>query len=145
LSCYSQSRQLLSVYINAGAFAGNQNGGLHTGIDLEARNNKFGLFLNGAVNVNNEKSIIEISVGPRWYIGNTTKVSGTIEPAFGFYRRGFERSGGGNLGINFGGGINYVLSVKTELGLKAKYHLLGAYFGDSYGDIYIGLRYYFNK
>jgi hypothetical protein len=139
---YSQNKQLLSFFVNAGVSGNHKYTSFRTGFDMEARNYKFGVFLSGSYAVG-DRNKVEVSVGPRWYIGNLKKISGTIETGLGYYATGEFKNGG--LGISIGGGVNYSLTNITDLNMKTKYHVLGAYFEDSYGEIFLGLRYYFNK
>lgn len=151
LNIASQSNQLFSAAINGGAFAyGDNNIGPTTGIDIEARHNNFGLFLSSTGNFlynNNGYRIIEFSAGPRWYVGNLKKLSGTIETGFGYYLRGDNSvQYGGAFGINLGAGLNYPLTNQFDIGLKGKYHITaGNYFTAVYGGFNLGIRYYFNK
>lgn len=139
---YSQNKQLLSFFVNAGVSGNHKYTSFRTGLDVEARNYKFGVFVNGSYTIGAQNKA-EISIGPRWYIGNTNKISGTIEPGLGFYTTSEFR--GGSLGINLGGGVNFPLTSLIDINIKAKYHLTGAYFEGSYGEVFLGLRYYFNK
>lgn len=147
----SQSKQLFSAAINAGAFAyGDNNIGPTIGIDIEARHNKFGLYLNSTGNFLLDSAgfrIIEIGVGPRWYVGNLEKINGTIETGLGYYlTANNEIQWRGIFGINMGAGLNYPLTNKLDLSFKGKLHVMAKdYFGNVYGGFYFGMRYYFNK
>jgi len=157
-SANSQTKQSLSAGLYAGGFFhGGQFGaknGFNLGADLEARTNKFGVYLNFTYNyskksedlnnANSEKgnvTLIEIYGGPRWYIGDIKKINGTIDAGLGFYRLPFE----GNMGINFGLGFNYPLNNSLDISLKGKYHLFARDYVTAYGGLYLGLRYYFVK
>jgi hypothetical protein len=150
LNINSQSNQLFSLALNIGAFAyGDNNIGPAVGIDIEARHNKFGLFLNSTGNFLLDCvgfRIIEFSVGPRWYVGNLEKINGTIETGLGYYiSANNEVQFGGAFGINLGAGLNYPVSNKLDLSFKGKYHIYAEDYGNVYGGFYFSMRYYFNK
>lgn len=88
-------------------------------------------------------SLFELTVGPRWYIGDPQRFSVITETGLGFYFKGESKA---KLGINLGAGINYKLSNTFDILLRSKYHFHGGSgFGASFGTLHAGLRYYIKE
>lgn len=169
LFLFSQSRQVLSGALSTGVFLPPEHfmldaaTGFNFGLELEARNNKFGVYFNGTYNLGKQSSsadifiynpqrkrefvhVLEMIIGPRWYIGNLTKINGAIEFGLGYYKYGIGGvNSEGSIGINIGAGINYPLIKVLDLNLKGKYHLLPKDYVTPYGTVNLGIRYSFNK
>ena len=127
-------------------------GGLNLGADLEARSNKFGVYititnnfckeLEDVYNPNSSRknvNILEIYGGPRWYIGNLKKVNGAIEAGLGYYNYHSH----GSMGINIGMGLNYPLNQNFDVNLKSKSHLFAENYVLLNLGLYLGIRYKF--
>jgi len=146
ITVYSQNKMIFSGALNAGAFAYADNLiGPSLGIDLEGRTNKFSIYFSATGNFltdDSENRITEIIVGPRWYIGDLKKINGEIETGFGTY---VINSGKNKFGINLGAGFNYPVSKDFDISIKGKYHLYSGGYGITHGNVYLSLRYYFNK
>lgn len=143
---YSQNNMIFSGALNAGAFAYADNQvGPSFGIDMEGRINKFSMYFSATGNFitdGSQNRITEVIIGPRWYIGDLKKISGSIETGLGIYVIG---SGKNRFGFNLGAGLNYPVSKDIDLSLKGKYHLYSGGYGTTHGNVYLSLRYYFNK
>lgn len=148
LTTFSQSKQILSASIYGGAFGySNNQTGPRIGLDLEARNDRFGVYFNSTGNFlfdDRESKIIEFSMGLRWYLGDMKKLSGSVETGLSYNI--FRGSYSGNyLGINLGLGLNYPVSKDLDINLKGKFNLYPKNYVSAYGGMQLGLRFYFNK
>ena len=146
----SQNSMIFSAALNSGVCAhGSKQIDPLIGIDIEARHNKFGLYVSATGDFSFDTSgsrIYEFIIGPRWYIGNLKKINGVIETGFGDYIHSDNNATGRNrFGFNFGLGLNYPVSKEIDISLKGKYHLYSGGYGTTKGDVYFSFRYFFNK
>lgn len=155
-SCtYSQHKYAFSMGIDGGftlhqnrtEFAQKTTAGFNYGIDFEARRYNFSMFLESTYNPENQNNdgILELSAGPRWLLGGKEFFS-SIDAGLGLYKfRNSSGWGAGYMGLNIGAGVNFMVSAKSDIFLKAKYHFVGVNYVTSYSVIDLGLRYYFKK
>ena len=102
-------------------------------------------------------TVTEASIGPRWYIGKG-RINAIVEGGLGLYTihqdsytytfnnepyTADEYSSGGKFGLNLGAGVNYKLTKKIDLCLKGKINYISINYGESYSNIYLGIRYHY--
>ena len=134
--------------------------GYNFGIDLEARNKRFAVYLNSRINftIRNTDSelymngnstnarsytIIEVNIGPRWYLGNLNELNANIDLGFGLYTGSYSRVL--LWGPQAGFGFSYPVSQKLSLALNGRLNVLGIDYGQPYVGIHAGVKYIFNQ
>jgi hypothetical protein len=100
-------------------------------------------------------TVTEVSLGPRWYIGKG-RFNAIIEGGLGVYtihQNSYDYtffdepftsdsySTGGKFGFNVAAGANYKLTKKVDLCLKGKINYIAKNYGESFSNIYLGVRY----
>lgn len=134
--------------------------GYNFGMDLEARNKSFAVYLNSRINftkMNTESelytydyiinarpyTIIELNMGPRFYLGEMNELNANIDLGFGFYTGSYSR--GLLWGPQAGFGINYPVSQRLSLALSCRLNVIGRDYGEPFVGIHSGVKYIFNK
>lgn len=134
--------------------------GYNLGIDLEARNKRFAVYLNSRINFtkgnttselyryNNttnarKYTIIEVNIGPRWYLGRMNDLNANIDLGFGLYTGSYSRQllWGPQVGLGF----SYPVTKRLSLALNGRLNVLGIDYGQPYVGIHTGVKYIFNQ
>lgn len=134
--------------------------GYNLGVDLEARNKRFAVYLNSRINftiMNTESelytydyisnsqqyTIIEVNLGPRWYLGSMDELNANIDLGFGLYTGSYNKRllWGPQLGLGFG----YPLTLRLSLALNGRLNVLGIDYGQPYIGMHAGVKYIFNQ
>ncbi|HMQ81143.1 MAG TPA: hypothetical protein PKD94_16375 [Ignavibacteria bacterium] len=164
---FSQSKQYYTSTFTTGIFIPiDKTGervrtGYNFGVDLEARNKRFAVYLNSRINFtkgNTESelytyddystkarsyTIIEVNIGPRWYLGKLDELNANIDLGFGLYTGSYSRTL--LWGPQAGFGFSYPVSQKLTLALNGRLNILGIDYGQPYMGVHAGVKYIFNK
>jgi len=163
---FTQSKQYYTGTFTAGVFipfdkTGDRvKSGYNFGMDLEARNKRFAVYLNSRINLTlgntdselymygnsrNAQSytIIEVNIGPRWYLGKMDELNANIDLGFGLYTGSYSRVL--LWGPQAGFGFSYPVSQKLSLALNGRLNVLGIDYGQPYVGIHAGVKYIFNQ